>query len=163
MARARKRPQSSEARSTEIVASIQLVDVYLWELHVDREPTPVPQELPTLEPKVVGHDLSDDRRELKVLLQVQVTYQFREEARAVVQLTLIGMFRNEAEFTEDDAKAYADGAAFVLMWPYARAMVAQIAGTMQVAFPPLPTLDVMRTLAQLTSPVPTLDAAQAGP
>ena len=135
----------------DLEAPVQFVDAYLYEGRVYREKVidGDPSAGTQLTPRIIGHELTDGGHELKVVLKVEVAFMFREAARAVIEADVIGHFRSQSIIEPDGAKSWATREALMLMWPYARAIVSQLAGAMHVSFPPLPTLDVVRTLAEI--------------
>ena len=145
-------PAGAGRESDAFAATVQLANVYLWQARMDRAGLAEPLEGPTLESQVVGHDVSDNGLEIRVLLNVKVTHQFRDGACGVLDVILLGEFVSLGEpFSEDVSSQYARTVATPLMWPYARAIVGQFGQMTQLDFPPLPTLDVLGAMSHLAS------------
>ncbi len=132
--------------SNEQLYSIQMETAYLYELHVTREPGTGTPEGPVLEPSVVGHNLSPDGLTLSVLLRAKAGMTFREDVAAIIDCTMLGVFRSTQPIDPAAAAEFSIREGLVLLWPYLRATIADIATRLQLAFPLLPTLDVQQLL-----------------
>ena len=129
-----------------IAFPIQMQDVYLYEVRVTRTPEPIGPGGPTLEPSIVGHGVQPDGRTLTLLLKVVAKAEFRPEAFATIECTMMGVFVANAAIDPARAAAFSAREGIVLMWPYLRATMADLAARLQIPFPILPTLDVTQLL-----------------
>lgn len=128
----------------EVEGPFQFADCYLYDMRVTRESLEAPEDGPalTLEPKIRGWTLADDRLSLIVILGAVVRHQFRPEARAELEVTAAGSFICREPVDADLANQFAKTNGLVLLWPYLRSYIAMTASAMQIDLPPLPVLDV---------------------
>ena len=129
-----------------ITFPIQMANAYLHELHITRTVEPIRSEGPTLDPSIVGHSLSPDGRTLTLLLRAKVRASFRPEAFATIDCTMMGVFQAEAPIDAARAGGFSVRVGLVLLWPYLRSTIADMAAHLQIDFPTLPTLDVTQLL-----------------
>ena len=132
--------------SSEQLYSIQMETAYLYELHVTRQPGKGSPEGPHLEPSIVGHNLSPDGLTLSVLLRAKAGMTFREDVAAIIDCTMLGVFRSTHPIDATTAAEFSVREGLVLLWPYLRTTIADIATRLQLPFPALPTLDVQQLL-----------------
>jgi Preprotein translocase subunit SecB. len=88
------------------------------------------------------------------LLIVEVKFRFREEAVATIRTSTQGVFVKEGNPPPDVTERFRSADCAVLLWPYARAHVSEVARMMDIDIPPLPTIDVRLTLEGLHPPQP---------
>lgn len=137
-----------------VAAPVQLVDSYLHEAEIRREsPKPEDEEGPTLgvllhEPTWIG----DDHRRFGLLLEAQVNFPFNER-RAVARLTcgVLGIFASPDELSMEDVAEWSQVSGIVLLYPYLRATVGQLWRMTGLNVPPLPTIDVLKTVQLVTA------------
>lgn len=135
-----------------LASPLQFLESYVYEAHVTRElaKDAAPSQ-PQLRQEVAGHELSPDGLHITVLVRVVVTYKYRDTAIATIDCVILGHFVSSTPVKNEAAAEFAGGNAIVILWPYLRAAVAQLAVSMQVPFPPLPMIDIGMTLESLTT------------
>jgi preprotein translocase subunit SecB len=137
----------------------QLVDAYLRACQVQRRDALADDpELPTF----VTHLETRGREDppgLDADLTVTVTLRFRPEASCVITATITGVFVKTGELRDVDEQRFRGADCAVLLWPYARAHVGELARMTGLQLPPLPTIDVRETLRGAEAPSAQLDDA----
>lgn len=139
----------------EVVGPIQLRDAYLYDAKVTREAvSPTEEEALTLEPRVRGWSLSEDRSSMLVVLGAVISHRFRPEAVVHLDLTVAGHFASQTPIDEEAAKAFAPVTGLLLLWPYLRGYIGQLSAALQVSLPTLPVLDVQSVVEHMHSVAP---------
>lgn len=126
--------------------TVQLLQAYVYEVHVTRrERREGDADEPSLNagPRTFNHSESD--RRLVVLLAGQIAFPFSDGLNAVAEIdcSVFGTFSYDGQPTEEQLRAFPQREGTVILWPYLRACVAQIAGMTGLQLPPVPTLDVL--------------------
>jgi hypothetical protein len=75
-----------------------------------------------------------------------VTVRLSPEIVASIDCAIDGTFESEVPLNDDFVAEFINGGAKVILWPYLRAAVGEIARMAEVDAPPLPTLDVLGVL-----------------
>jgi|SRR4051794_37153743 len=130
---------------------IQLVSVRTYELHGARSRAdPAEKYEPGREPNVntgVRNSwLSDDRTRFRVLLGTEFTYQYSRAYIVTIRCSVEGAFTSTAAITARRFASFREREALVLLWPYVRSAVTDIARLMEIRMAPLPLLDVRRVV-----------------
>ncbi len=140
--------------------SVQLVEAYLYEAQiVRRSRTAVDADEPSLNagPRSFSHDETNSR--LVVLLGAEIKFPFSGDRTAIAEVTcsVFGVFSYSGKPQEQVLQAFPGREGLIILWPYLRAYVAQIAGMTGLHLPPVPTLDVLATLGRTIGdqPAPT--------
>jgi len=145
----------------EVVGPIQLQDAYLYDAKVTREAVPpTGEEELTLEPRVRGWSLSDDRLSMLVVLGAVISHRFRPEAVVQLDLTVAGQFASQTPIDDESARAFAPVNGLLLLWPYLRGYVGQLSAAMQVDLPALPVLSVQSVVEHMRGTAPEVDEDQ---
>jgi hypothetical protein len=141
------RPEGSDVPSF----PYQLVDTYLFEASVERKTSAEPA--PTAPRFRTSYEAFDwpEGHGFIGRLTVEAVYPFRVEALCVIRCSTQGHFAaaDKAPTNDEDAAQFRERDSAVLIWPYARAQVAEFVRMMNLSLPPLPTVDVRRALEQL--------------
>lgn len=82
-------------------------------------------------------------------LEVEVVYRFHEDAVCRLNVATQALFVAQERTDEAVTNAFRARDCAVLVWPYARANVAELVRMMGLSLPPLPTLDVRAALGCL--------------
>ena len=101
---------------------------------------------PGLDFSVRTHVVREDRRGLSVLVGATVTIPMQPEIVASIECAIDGTFESEVPLTEEFVHEFVAGGATVILWPYLRAAVGEVARLAEIDAPPLPTLDVLNLL-----------------
>jgi hypothetical protein len=148
--RSAKRPRPSRPEGSDVPTfSFQLVDAYLFDAFVERR-SAVPEDPP--DPRFKTHYQSHEWPGVKGFigrLTIEATYRFRDEAICIVRTATQAHFVDQGDVEPDAAKEFRERDCTVLIWPYARANVAEIVRMMNLSLPALPTVDVRRALTEL--------------
>lgn len=150
----RKRPPSRPEGSDVPAFSFQLADAYLYDASIERR-SAAPDD-PT-DPRFKTQYQSFEWPGVKGFigrLTVEATYRFRDEALCVVRAATQAHFVEEGDAEAEAAKEFRERDCTVLIWPYARANVAELVRMMNLSLPALPTVDVRRALAELPLEIP---------
>lgn len=125
------------------------MDAYLYDCSVERRVEPEGQETPASFTTSFEFPPTDDLSgaAFRALLRVAATYRFREGAFCVVTAASMGVFQEVGELDEAARRQFRKEDCAVLLWPYARSYVGQLAQMMGIHMPLLPTLDVRQVIA----------------
>lgn len=127
---------------------IQLADVYLYDCTVvRRDVTKDDPTQPTFLTSLDAHD-QEDLDGFVVQLSIEVGFRFRDEAVAQINARVNGVFVRIGPLDADEENRFREADSAILLWPYARAIVGDIARAMDIGLPPLPTVDVRDHLHQ---------------
>jgi preprotein translocase subunit SecB len=141
---------------------VQLVGARLYSAQlVRRKPVETDPEGPGLDFGVRAHSVRQDLRGLSVLVGATVTVRVESEIVAAIECAIDGTFNSDVELTDDFVAEFVNGGAKVILWPYLRAAVGEVARMAEVDAPPLPTLDVLNMLEVAREPRPRLPVAPA--
>lgn len=130
--------------------SVQLANAYMYEAELKRlgRPESAPDQ-PSLDVSVIGHQIDASAHEIHVVIQAKVDFPFQEGAAlAQVTCSVLGQFRSHAQLEPLFAEAFAQREAVLLLYPYLRSAVGELARMSFLEFPPLPTIDVLAMIAQ---------------
>jgi preprotein translocase subunit SecB len=134
----------------------QLADVYLHSAEVARRTsTEVDQEQPTFATSLETSERDDGIQGFLASLSVRVEFKFRPEAVCAVSVLTTGLFVQVATLGADDDQRFRREDCAVLLWPYARANVAELVRMTGLTLPPLPTIDVRTVLGVPGTPSPS--------
>jgi preprotein translocase subunit SecB len=122
----------------------QLVASYLFDCTVTRFDEDYP-ERPTFETGLETQD-RDELPGFLALLTVQAEFRIRVGAKCRIETKTAGVFRRVGELDPASDSQFRQLDCAVILWPYARATVGEIARMTGLDLPPLPTVDVRRTL-----------------
>ena len=84
-------------------------------------------------------------------LTVNTVFRFQAEATCELSACTTGVFLRTGPSDPDVERQFRNADCAVILWPYARAIVAELVRMAGFKIPPLPTIDVRRTLATLNS------------
>lgn len=120
----------------------QFVDAYLFEAAVKRVPNVAEGEgdQPTLGLSAVSAHVQEENRVLVATIGASVAVPFGSGNRLEITCQTSGHFRSENPIESATAHSFLP-TAFVLIYPYLRAHVAELARMTGLAVPPLPTID----------------------
>jgi len=139
----------AEPASKEVASfAYQMRDAYLYDASLVRSDGEGPDR-PTFATSLETQD-RDELPGFIALLTVRVEHRFRPGAVCTIQTRTAGVFRRTGELDAQDDSRFRQADCAVLLWPFARAMVAEIARMAGVDLPPLPTVDVRVTLENLS-------------
>lgn len=126
---------------------IQLAGVRVWEVSGTR-PVENDPELrdSSVDAARTSDWISDDRTSLRVRWRATVRYPYALTRVIIISCTVEGRFTATAPVPQRAFERFKDREAFVLLWPYLRASVAQVAAMMDAKVPPLPTVDVRKVV-----------------
>jgi preprotein translocase subunit SecB len=125
----------------------QLVDSYLLDASVTRRSAAVDElERPNIDLSLDTEDRYDLPGFLAVL-SVDVQFQFLPEAICEIRTRTMGVLRRVGEMDPSEEKRFRETDCAVLLWPYARTNVGELVRMLGLSFPPLPTLDARRAVA----------------
>lgn len=128
---------------------IQLSGVRVWELKAARPKRSTEESgsgAAAVDTGRASDWISDDRTSMRVLWRATVQYPYSPTRVASIECTVEGRFTATAPVPPRAFERFKDREAFVLLWPYLRAAVAQIAAMMEAKVPPLPTVDVRKVV-----------------
>jgi hypothetical protein len=77
---------------------------------------------------------------------VSVTYRYSGTHVVHLFCSVEGDFRSTSKITERRFESFREREAFVLLWPYLRASIGELARMLEIRMPPLPVLDVRRVV-----------------
>ena len=134
----------ARAEAAPILYPIQLVDVHCVTVHGEHKQKPA-DALPEEAAVRLGiTPLDDARRAFRARLDVQINAPSPADGQyAELLVTVQGSFASEADIAEELYTSYVEFTPVALLWPYARAYLAQVAAMLGIAIPPLPSLDVL--------------------
>ncbi len=95
-------------------------------------------------------ELFDDRRSFRARVEVESNAPISPDERAVRQVTVDGAFIAADDLTGDYYDEFTNRTPLVLLWPYARAYLADLGRMLGVSLPPLPTIDALDPLEPRT-------------
>jgi len=122
----------------------QLVASYLFDCTVTRTDEDYP-ERPTFATGLETQD-RDELPGFLALLTVQAEFRIRVGAKCRIESKTAGVFRRVGDLDPESDSKFRQLDCAVILWPYARATVGEIARMTGLDLPPLPTVDVRRTL-----------------
>lgn len=134
-----------------VAGRVQLVDAYLHEVTLERKgvsESPEPSLFVTQsQVEWIG---GSDRTRFAILLQADLVWPFND-GRAVgnLSVTVAGIFAVSDEMTDEAVGAFAGREGLVLVYPYLRSMVGQLWRLTGIPAPPIPTMDVLGTVAAM--------------
>ena len=136
--------------------SIQLRDAYLYEATVARrDARPGDDPAPSLNAGTSLPELQPDSNLFTQLISVAVAVPFND-GKAVLELKCAynGVFASalDAKLTRQEIDLIAERTTTVLLWPYLRAGIGELARMTGVDVPQIPTLDVVRFLTPTKAP-----------
>jgi preprotein translocase subunit SecB len=141
---------------------VQLVGARLYSAQLARRgPIETDPEGPGLDFGVRAHSVREDLRGLSVLVGATVTVRLNSEIVASIECAIDGTFNSDVLLTDDFVTEFINGGAKVILWPYLRAAVGEVARMAEVDAPPLPTLDVLNVLEAARESQPRLPTAPA--
>ncbi|HVA85949.1 MAG TPA: protein-export chaperone SecB [Candidatus Saccharimonadales bacterium] len=128
--------------------AIQLIDAYLYDGQVRRSPLRDWAGEPpgSLTVKIEERSVNEERSQVQVQIRVEVVFEFREGAVVDIEAAVRGVFALGSGVDNDFLEAFTKREALVLLWPYLRSTIADIAGLTQTSVAPLPTLDVAQLM-----------------
>lgn len=132
-----------DAGSVELpIYPFQFADAYLFDAAVKRVPNVAEGEgdQPTLQLSAVSAHVQEDSRVLVATIGASVAVPFGSGNRLEIACQTSGHFRSERPIEPDVADSFLP-TAFVLIYPYLRAHVSELARMTALAVPPLPTID----------------------
>jgi preprotein translocase subunit SecB len=132
-----------DAGSVELpIYPFQFADAYLLDAAVKRVPKVAEGEgdQPTLQLSAVSAHVQEDRRVLVATIGASVSVPFGSGNRLEIACQTSGHFRSENPIEPAMADSFLP-TAFVLIYPYLRAHVSELARMTALAVPPLPTID----------------------
>lgn len=144
--------QSARPEGTDVPPFVfQLIDAYVFEASLERRAA---SEGDPSEPRFRTNYQTFDWPEGNGFigrLTVEAAYRFRDEALCVVRSATQAHFASDEEVlpTSDEVALFRQRDSAVLVWPYARAHLAELVRMMNLSLPPLPTVDVRRALDAL--------------
>lgn len=127
-----------------ILFPIQLVEVHCASVQAEHKPKP--EDEPPVEAGVqLGvTPLDDERRGFRARLDVHINAPSPADGEIADLLVVVqGSFASESEISDELYKSYIDFTPIALLWPYARAYLAQTASMLGLIIPPLPSLDAL--------------------
>lgn len=132
-----------DAGSVELpIYPFQFADAYLFDAAVSRVPNVAEGEgdQPTLQLSAVSAHVQEDGRVLVATIGASVAVPFGSGNRLEIACQTSGHFRSEKPIEPAMADSFLP-TAFVLIYPYLRAHVSELARMTALAVPPLPTID----------------------
>ncbi len=127
----------------------QLVDAYMLDCSVTRSAV---QDSDPERPIFVTGLATTDRDEppgFDAQLAVEVRWRFRPEYTCAVKATTLGVFLRQGDVDPDSDARFRSIDCAVLLWPYVRAVVAELVRMTGLQLAPLPTIDVRAFLDTL--------------
>lgn len=120
----------------------QFVDAYLFDATVRRVPNAAEEadDQPTLHLSAVSAHVQEDDRVLVATIGASVAVPFGSGNRLEIACQTAGHFRSENPIEAATADSFLP-TAFVLIYPYLRAHVGELARMTALVVPPLPTID----------------------
>jgi preprotein translocase subunit SecB len=127
---------------------IALADVFCVRCVSERRPRDInmtERDPERIEVKVnlMRGDLSEDQRVFGCRLQVVADYPVLKNELLACDVTVQGVFSSEAAVEPDAFTAFAEYTPLVLLWPFARAYMAELGRMHGVSLPLLPTVDAL--------------------
>jgi preprotein translocase subunit SecB len=129
--------------------SVQLREAYVYEVSVTRrERTESEEAEPSLQAGPGAFNRDDAQHRFSVLVGGDIQFPFGDGLKAVAQVkcSVLGVFTYTGQPDEELLRVFPSREGLIILWPYLRAAVAQVAGMTGLQLPPIPTLDVMATL-----------------
>ena len=125
---------------------VELRQAFVYELGVSRRArTEADDDKPSLGvgPQAFSHD--SDKNTLTVLIGGEIRFPFGEDAVAMadVKCSVFGVFSYHGQMDPEVLRVFPTREGLIILWPYLRSGIAQIAGMTGLQLPPLPTLDVV--------------------
>ena len=132
--------------------ALQIADAYLYDSSVTRVPTldAKPGDNPSAEIYAHSWHIQENDRVLVVVIGARASAPFREGQVLKVECTTAGHFRSEVPLTRESVADFAAGTALLLIYPYLRANVGELARMTGISVPSLPTLDAAGVLSALS-------------
>lgn len=134
------------------VFEIGLLDVILDSVKTERFPDH-PLEIDNPEPAFetsINLEVEPPQR-LTCFLRVSIQYPSESAPAVKIDFVIVGLFLSDEDLTEDDLKYFGEKNALLILWPYARQIAQELSSHMRLPIPPLPTLDVARTIETMES------------
>ena len=140
---------------------IRLLDAYMLEAQVERraEEGADPESGPTFDLQVRPPETHEDDI-LTVRIAGKVERAFKPGYVASISCTAIGHFRTTNAPEGFNPEAFANGDGLVIVYPFLRGYIGELARMTAILFPPLPTLNV-RTIARGPQPSESPPAKRA--
>ena len=134
----------ARAEAPPILFPVQLVDVRCATVHGEHEQKPADALTEEAAVRLGITPLDEARRAFRVRLDVQVNAPSPADDQYAELLVVVqGGFASEADISDELYASYVEFTPVALLWPYARAYLAQVAAMLGIAIPPLPSLDVL--------------------
>jgi hypothetical protein len=134
----------ASADAPSVLHPIQLVDVHCATVRAEHR-----AKDPEAKPDSAGVSLGltpldDTRRTFGARLDVKISGPSpNEDEIAELAVVVQGTFTSDADIPDEMYARYTEFTPVALLWPYARAYLAQLASMLGAAIPPLPSLDVL--------------------
>ena len=144
--------------------SVQLREAYLYELSVTRrERVDTDTREASLQAGPGAHSRDDANHRFSVLVGGDIQFPFGDGLNAIaeVKCAVLGVFTYVGDPDEDLLAIFPGREGLIILWPYLRSAVAQVAGMTGLQLPPVPTLDVMATLARPEEPPAAIEGGGA--
>jgi preprotein translocase subunit SecB len=130
----------------------QLVDVYLLTCSVEREQVEGDRDRQPSFETSLSTDVAEPEGGFTAYLNVKVRVRYREEADALVEVVVVGVYLGHAPLDAAVEKLFRERECAVAIWPFARSMVAELGRMMNIGLPPLPLVDVRAFLGPVPDP-----------
>jgi preprotein translocase subunit SecB len=127
-----------------VLHPIQLVDVHCFNARAEFKAKEGDPEMGAAGISLGLTELDEERRTFRARLDVKITGP-GSDPNEVAELFVVvqGTFTSETEISNDTYRAYTLVTPVALLWPYARAYLAQLGSMLGASLPPLPSLDVL--------------------
>jgi preprotein translocase subunit SecB len=131
----------------------QLADVYVRSVEITRRAsTEADPDQPTFVTSLETSEREDGVQGFLANLRVRVEFKFRPEAMCDVSVVTTGLFVQLSILTLESDQQFRREDCAVLLWPYARANMAELVRMTGLTLPPLPTIDVRTVLGVPSAP-----------
>ena len=156
------RPSNVPATDGDVVRDaptyvIQLRAVRTYEVEAKRfrresaEPVD-PSAEPTVNAQLRSKWISPERDRFRVMWQAEVDYPYSRQFKVKMLCSVDAAFSSSAPITKRRFESFQEREAFVLIWPYLRASMAEMARMLEIRMPPLPVLDVRKVVGPRRRP-----------
>jgi preprotein translocase subunit SecB len=126
--------------------SIQLQDAYVYEAGIRRDARPSDLQSARFDPTLRAIVIPAGGKRLAIALTGVVTFPFSEAGLLIVECTISGQFVAASRKKKAELEAFARREAVLLLWPYLRGAIGQLAQLTGIQVPPLPIVDVLEML-----------------
>lgn len=144
----------------------QLDNAFVHELSaVRRKVTADDPSGPTVNALSPSAVMSEDREGFSVQWSVRVFAPTDAGEAVEINCTVEGQFSRDVPVDDELFSSFRTRESFILLWPYARSAVGEIARMLALDIPPLPTVDVRRFLrprAEFAAEEPAVDEGPSG-